>query len=219
MSLISKNITINKTARYFILGTPSEKIKTVWFVCHGYGQLAEYFIKKFEVLDNGENYVIAPEGLHRFYLKGFNGRIGASWMTKEARLDEINDYVNFLHQVYEKEIKPFDTTKIKVNLLGFSQGAPTVIRWFISKKIEIENMILWAHTLPKDKEIISANELLNSINLWLVVGNNDEFINDKRKSEEIGFLEKSNIRFNFLEFNGKHEIDTQTLLKLSSNLQ
>ena len=61
-----KNISITKTARYFILGDASEKIEEVWFVCHGYAQLANYFIKNFEVLDNGKNLIVAPEGLSRF---------------------------------------------------------------------------------------------------------------------------------------------------------
>ena len=46
----SHHIEITKTARYFTYGQLNPDTRNVWFVCHGYGQLAEYFIKKFEVL-------------------------------------------------------------------------------------------------------------------------------------------------------------------------
>ena len=92
--MIQKNITIPKTARYFVLGEASEQIEEIWFVIHGYGQLANYFIKKFEVLNNGKNLIVAPEALHRFYWKGFDGKVGASWMTNVERLEEIADYIN-----------------------------------------------------------------------------------------------------------------------------
>ena len=119
-----KNISINKTARYFTLGNPNEKIETIWFLCHGYGQLANYFLKNFEILNNGKNLLVAPEGLHRFYLNGFGGRVGASWMTREDRLNDIKDYIGFLDQLYLEIVNPFKSRNIKINVLGFSQGTP-----------------------------------------------------------------------------------------------
>ena len=65
--MTKKEIITEKTGRYFILGTPSDKIKEIWFVCHGYGQLSNSFLKDFEIINNDENLFVAPEGLHRFY--------------------------------------------------------------------------------------------------------------------------------------------------------
>ncbi len=91
-------IFISKKARYWTLGNPnSEKII---YVLHGYGQLAEYFIKNFEPLVELGFYVVAPEGTQRFYLNGTSGRVGASWMTKELReidIEENNNYLASLH--------------------------------------------------------------------------------------------------------------------------
>ena len=78
------NIKVEKTATYYSSGN-IKTAKTIWFVLHGYGMLAEYFIKKFDSIVNNDNCVIAPEGLSKFYTKGFYGRVGASWMTKENR--------------------------------------------------------------------------------------------------------------------------------------
>ena len=65
--------------------------------------MPQYFIKKFEQLKRPEILFVAPEGLHRFYLKGNAGRVGSSWMTKEDRLNDIDDYNRMLDQV-AKEI-------------------------------------------------------------------------------------------------------------------
>mgnify|MGYP005635791035 FL=1 len=75
---IEYKISVSKTARYYLL--EPEKIKSVLLVVHGYRQLAESFIKKFEPLLNEGVMVIAPEGLHRFYIEGYTGDVGASWM-------------------------------------------------------------------------------------------------------------------------------------------
>ena len=95
------HIKIAKTARYFQLAEIGSEIREVWFVCHGYGQHAGYFLKHFECLNNGGRLIVAPEGLSRFYLDGFYGRIGASWMTREDRLNDIKDYVLFLDAMYK----------------------------------------------------------------------------------------------------------------------
>ena len=41
---MEKHIKVERTARYFTLGELNEHTEQIWFVCHGYGQLAEYFM-------------------------------------------------------------------------------------------------------------------------------------------------------------------------------
>src|SRR2546426_7091347 len=62
------HIGVTRSARYFTLGDSSRGVGEVWFVCHGYGQLAARFLEKLRVLDDGRRYLVAPEGLSRFYL-------------------------------------------------------------------------------------------------------------------------------------------------------
>ncbi|WP_261990367.1 hypothetical protein [Hymenobacter sp. BT188] len=62
-------LTVARTARYYQLGELTERTRHIWFVCHGYGQLAAYFIRHFAVLtEANDTVIIAPEGLSRFYL-------------------------------------------------------------------------------------------------------------------------------------------------------
>src|SRR5213592_1979241 len=95
------HIGVTRGARYFALGTSSGEVGEVWFACHGYGQLAARFLEKLRVLDDGRRYLVAPEGLSRFYLSESptERRVGASWMTREDRLAEIEDYVRYLDAV------------------------------------------------------------------------------------------------------------------------
>ena len=46
-------ISIPRTARYFLRGDPSAGPAEVWFVLHGYGQLADDFLAGFDALLEG----------------------------------------------------------------------------------------------------------------------------------------------------------------------
>ena len=63
-----KHLSIEFKCRYYQLGELNQSTKQIWFVLHGQGHLAQYFIKQFESLDNGSNLIIAPEGLNRYYI-------------------------------------------------------------------------------------------------------------------------------------------------------
>src|SRR5258708_36620736 len=89
------HLPVGRTARYYTLGPIGAATRQVWFACHGYGQLAERFLQRFEPLDDGAHLIGAPEGLSRFYLSD-NPRerpVGATWMTRKNRLQEIADPV------------------------------------------------------------------------------------------------------------------------------
>lgn len=212
--MIQKNIIVQKTARYFVLGEITEQIEEVWIVCHGYGQLANYFIKKFEVLNNGKNLIIAPEALHRFYLKDFTGRVGASWMTKEERNEEIVDYINFLDAVYNEVLSQFKNKKVKVNVLGFSQATATVCRWAANKRPDISNLILWAGFFPHDLNFEKDKEYFNAIKPCVLIGTEDEFYNPEDIEKHKKALIEKDFNFDFIHFNGKHEIPEDILRQL-----
>ncbi len=119
------HITVARTARYFTIGDPAAT--EIWFVCHGYGQLAARFLKRFEPITEGARLVVAPEGLSRFYVGSGERRdqpVGATWMTREDRLHEIADYVKYLDAVYA-DVVGDGPAPGRVRALGFSQGAAT----------------------------------------------------------------------------------------------
>src|SRR5258708_36142348 len=96
------HIGVTRSARYFTLGDSSRGVGEVWFVCHGYGQLAARFLEKLRVLDDRRRYLVAPEGLSRFYLSesATERRVGATWMTRQDRLAQLDDYLRYLDALY-----------------------------------------------------------------------------------------------------------------------
>ncbi len=195
-------LTAPKTFRYWISGD-FEKANKLIIVLHGYGQLAEFFIRKFNQIP--EDYlVVAPEGMHRFYLNGTSGRVGASWMTKEDRESDITDNLIWLSKLFSQltEQKTFE----KTILLGFSQGGATAARWFYSKKVPFDQLILWASVFPPDLEKPQINSNSNN---YFVIGTDDEYYNAEAQKNEIEFYEK--IGFQTLQFEGKHDIEIYAL--------
>ena len=94
------HLEVRRTARYHTLGESGAG--EVWIVCHGYAQLARYFLRAFAAIDDGSRYIVAPEALNRYYhetapgVHGPDARIAATWMTREDRDTEISDYIAYL---------------------------------------------------------------------------------------------------------------------------
>ena len=205
-------------ARYFTIGNrklPSQ----IWFVLHGYGQLASYFIQKFSCLEEHNILVIAPEALSRFYMQGSeqrmttnDTRVGASWMTREERLTDIANYLRFLDEVYSKEVSG---SSVPVTILGFSQGAATATRWVLNGRTRFNRLILWAGILPPDIDFLTGREILTGKDILMVYGKSDPFINDSRFAELDDLSAKLGIMLRKIEFDGKHTIDERTLLTLA----
>lgn len=207
---MKNTIQINKTAKYVTFGNP-KTAKTILFVLHGYGQLADFFIRKFNMLNEEDYFVVAPEGLHRFYLKGASGRVGASWMTKEERQSDIDDYICYL-DLLSDEIDSEYSFDNKI-LLGFSQGGATASRWHNLGRFKADKFLLWAAVFPNDMALEFSNKFQMSSN-YFILGDEDEYLSIDQGENSIRELKESNIDFQFVKFSGKHNIDSKTLLNL-----
>lgn len=150
--------------------------------------------------------------MHRFYLNGSSGRVGASWMTKEERTTDITDTINYLNNLYQQVTNQFDAHQISI--LGFSQGAATAARWFYSNEKLANELIIWASVFPPDLEISAEiNPSFNSTNKF-VIGNQDEYFNEEQQNELMEFYKVNG--FEVFQFEGKHDIDASTLTRVLS---
>tara|TARA_B100001996_G_scaffold357141_1_gene320909 strand:+ start:568 stop:1209 length:642 start_codon:yes stop_codon:yes gene_type:complete len=210
-----KSIQTTKTARYILSGEPSKNIKHLWIVCHGYGQSALGFLNWFKPIFCEETLIVAPEGLSMFYWEGFNGKVVSSWMTKENRENEINDYINYIENVVN-EIKPKFNENIKYNVLGFSQGTATISRWANQTDLNLNSINLWSGLFPDDLLDSWKKNKLPKLNL--IIGDMDPFISEKSIDQQKIKLTEKGIDFNIETFNGKHTIDSNTLIKLKHRL-
>ena len=194
---------IQRQAKVITAGNPASD--QLLLVLHGYGQLADYFIRKFEAFAN-DYFIVAPEGPHRFYLKGFDGRVGASWMTKEKREWDIADNMQYLQQVVEQYGKGKSIT-----LLGFSQGGATAARFAGSTDVKIHRFISWASAFPDD-QISTFKDKLSTTALHFAVGNNDPFFTENAVDQALSFYKDLN--FSCHTFEGVHDIDFKTLFDI-----
>jgi predicted esterase len=208
-----RRISVPRSARYHTLGEP-QGAREVWFVCHGYGQLAARFLERFRPLDDGSRCVVAPEGLSRFYLteSPSERRVGASWMTREDRLSEIEDYVRYLDAVY-RDVRP---PSERVTVLGFSQGAATACRWASMGSSRVDRLIVWGGEIPPDLDLAAspARERLRAVSLHLVYGSRDEYFTSKIVAATEDRLRAADVPYALVPFDGGHEIDEATLRRL-----
>lgn len=206
-------ITIQKTAHYFTIGKASRDIEDFWICCHGYGQLAEHFIRRFEALDDGKTFILAPEGLSRFYTEGLAGKVGASWMTREDRLTEIADYCNYLQTLYDLYLVQL-APEVRVTFFGFSQGCATVTRFAMQHFPLFHRLILYAGMIPEDLDYSAAGDYWENKKLVAVYGNQDPFITAERLQWQKDFFKKQGLNFEEVVFEGGHEVKREVLTGL-----
>ena len=206
-----QHININYTARYYTLGErTNDPQQEVWIVLHGYGQLARYFIKKFEPLSQENAFVIAPEGLSLFYLQGTKGRVGATWMTREFREQAIHNYTTYLLQIYHE----LQLQNKQVVLFSFSQGGATLIRWATHHRISFRKMIVWAGGFPPDVDPIACKEIFSGKQLFYVYGSDDEYITPERLAKQKMLFRQFHFYPEVIRFEGTHRIDPAILHQL-----
>lgn len=200
-----------KTFRFETLNEDKNPTK-VLYVLHGYGQLVQYFIRKFSSL-NDNILIVAPEGMHRFYLNGTSGRVGASWMTKEARLTDIDDTIEFLNEVDRIVTGQFNITER--HLLGFSQGGATAARWEQMGNVSFESITLWGCVFPPDLEI--SSESLKTKEKYFVIGDKDQYFDANAQEQLIDHYSK--LDFSTQKYEGGHDIDNRTLTSLIDKIE
>ncbi|RYF77487.1 MAG: phospholipase [Cytophagaceae bacterium] len=210
------HVTVQRTARFYQLGTLSEKTRRIWFVLHGYGQLAQYFIRRFDVVADDETLIVAPEGLSRLYTDQQAGKVGASWLTREDRDNEVIDYVTYLDQVVANVLGDQSLDGLEVTLMGFSQGASTVCRWLDkSRQIRADRLILWAGYFPNGLSDILSPETITDLPVAYVYGDQDEYISQLSDIDlYLNRLTADVPQLELIPFHGKHVVDREVLKKL-----
>ena len=210
-------LRVARTARYLTIGEPSKEITDVWFVCHGYGQLASDFIGEFEVIAAPRRLIVAPEALSRFYLSegtGFHGpdsKIGATWMTRADRENEIADYVAYLDDLYDYVFTMCDRTRSRVTVLGFSQGGATANRWLTRGRAKADRLLMWGALLASDSDLNQAAAFFRNVELTIIYGTRDKYAEEGMMERYEKLLRESDIPYRLVTFDGGHRMDRETL--------
>lgn len=218
------HIVVRKTARYAALGEAGPETREVWLVLHGYRQLARRFLRRFLPLAGPERLFVAPEALNRFYLDAGAGPtgpdtpVGATWMTREDRLTEIDDQVGYLDAVCAHALRGLERGDVRVRALGFSQGGAAVSRWLALGDVVVDELILWSSGFPPDLPWERALPRLRNIPLSIVVGEKDAWLTAERVAEEVRRLEARGLSPRLLRHPGGHDITEAALLEVAGPL-
>jgi len=204
------HLRVQRTARYHVLGD-IRTAKALWIVVHGYGQLARFFLNNFEGLED-DLCVVAPEGLSRFYLDAEHQRVGATWMTREDRLHEIEDHVAYLDRLVEVLLQQ-RSAPVPINALGYSQGVATVARWAMKGSTRFDRLVLWAGSLPPELDRTALSAWKHTM-VDLVAGDQDPHVNEADlKAMEQRFL-SADVPVKLHRFKGGHALDRMLLGRL-----
>lgn len=209
------DLTIPRTARYATIGPASAE--ECWYVLHGYGELASAFAARFSILDDGRRLIVAPEALSRFYVGRDPERVGACWMTREARATEIADYVNYLDQVAAR-IRRDGGGATRTVVLGYSQGTATASRWVSLGRVRPDRLVLWGGTLAHDLDLDRPDHPLRSIPMTLVIGQEDHYATPERVRSETERLDRVGLRWSTVAYEGGHRMDESVLETLPARL-
>ena len=212
---MERHLRVPRTARYHTLGDPASATER-WYVIHGYRQLAQRFVQRFRGLPGlaeGRRAVVAPEGLSRFYVEeevgphGPASRVGASWMTREDRDHEIEDYVGYLDRLAEREAGPQRTV-----VLGFSQGSETASRWATLGRVRPDELILWGGGLAADLPTDALAAALDGVRVRLVIGRDDGWGRKKAAETELRLAEVG-LRAERIDYDGGHRVPAEVLAR------
>ena len=221
-----RHLQVPRQARYAIMGSPTANLSEVWFVCHGHGQLASRFLSRFLPLERDDRLFVAPEALSRYYLAppvtgphAPGTPVGASWMTAEDREYEIEDYVTYLDLLHDSIFSVVDRSKVKLWVLGFSQGVATVARWVVRGKVAPDRVVLCAGILPPELTADTAPRLTQRAPLTIVLGDRDDFARPELVAAQEVRLKTLKLPHQLITFHGGHEIAPEALRLLTQSAQ
>ena len=214
---LEHRVTVERSARVYTLG--NVQASEAWVVLHGYGQLAARFINNFAELAGSERVVVAPEALNRFYIDAprpglpvSDRRVGTTWMTREDREAEIDDYVAYLDRMLPNVVPMAKS----VTVLGFSQGVATACRWVALGATPVRHLIMWAGPLPPDLDLHRLADRLVGVRVDFVIGERDPIGVGGALEEQLDALEQAGIQIEVVQFEGGHTIDADVIRQLAS---
>lgn len=194
-------------------------MKELWIVLHGYGQLAADFITGFGAIDDGTRLIVAPEALSRFYdaratvERHAEASVGASWMTREDRVEEIGDQLHWLQLAHDR-FRDQVGAAAPLTVLGFSQGTAAASRWVASGAVPVRRLVCWGGAIAPELPL-APDTPLGRTECTVVVGDRDRFVPAERLAAEQARLAAAGFRCAFERFEGGHRLDDAVLRRLA----
>ena len=211
------HLRVRRTARYCTLGEEAGA-RSVWYVLHGYRQLADRFIERFREIATPHRLIVAPEALNRFYLEdgpgaasgphGAHSKVGATWMTRHDREHEIEDYVGYLDALDRSLRIPRGARRVVV---GFSQGSATAARWALLGRRRVDRLVMWGGVLPPDLPVEPRLRRLRRLGPLFVRSEQDAALPVERIDADVARLVALGVGATSVRHGGGHTIGRDAL--------
>lgn len=207
-----KSVSYTSSNTYETLNTLTSDTETVWLVFHGIGYLSKFFLRHFDELPQKENYIIAPQAPSKYYLNGAYKHVGASWLTRVNTEQEIKNLINYIDAVLAAEKIP---DKVRIAVLGFSQGVSIALRYLAKSKLSCEKIILYAGGIPHELKKSDFNHLKKDSKIISIIGDKDPYNSPERLTkEEYKLKELFGNKVKQITFDGGHKVKKEVINNL-----
>ena len=211
MNQEEKEIAYTTSNSYSTLNQLTAQTKNVWLVCHGMGYLSRYFLKYFKDLNAEENYIIAPQAPSKYYIQP-KMHVGANWLTRDNTSDGMDNILNYIDAVLDKEVIPKNVNLI---ILGYSQGVSIATRYMVKRQLQCSQLVLHSGGIPIELIADDFKYLSKDCNVKLIYGTEDEYIDANRiKKEIIKANDLFGERVSIMPFDGKHVVNVDYINNL-----
>lgn len=212
MNTVKKRVNYTHSNSYETLNSMGPDTENIWMAFHGMGYLSRYFLKYFNGLDPGQNYIIAPQAPSKYYQGPDFKHVGASWLTREDTINETKNVLNYVDAVFQTE--KIDPSRLI--LMGYSQGVSIVCRWMATRKIQPKLLVLHSGGIPVELEADQLEYLDKSTPVYYIYGDTDQYITPERVQEQSQRgVKLFDERLSIHKFAGGHQVNTQYLKTLA----
>ena len=211
-NLIKGKMQISHTVYYSVQVPEQKGPHPFLIVLHGFGQVADQFIRVFEPLARKGILVAAPQAAHQFYTNLKEHRVGFSWLTKYERDQSVSDFVAYMEQFYKLLQEAYEVDSRGVFMLGFSQGVSMAYRTWAHSSLPVRGVIACGGDLPPD--IVEQLDALPPIPILLVHGRQDEEVLPEKAEQAREQLTAHGLEPEFFDFEGGHVVPSGVLPKL-----
>ncbi|MEZ4903840.1 MAG: hypothetical protein R2822_19860 [Spirosomataceae bacterium] len=136
-------------------------------------------------------------------------------MTREERASEVVDYVGYLNHLYDTVLEGQDLSKLQINVLAFSQGNATALRWLNNDHIRCDRLIIWAGYFAHGIADVIEPHKLKNLPTTVVYGTQDEYLVQIDLAKYEADIQAAIQHIQVVNFDGKHTIDKPTLHKIA----
>jgi predicted esterase len=168
---------------------------------HGYGESAEDLMAEMDLIPGSSHWTLAcVQGLHRFYNRR-TGDVVASWMTRQDRLQAIEDNQRYVATAVES-LKSAEDPGIPIAFVGFSQGTAMAYRAAGGVKSSCQGVIAVGGDVPPE---LAEADLTDFPPVLIGWGSEDQWYGETKLKQDLELLSGQRVLCESVQFSGGHE--------------